>query len=52
MLVFTHIVENAFERCNEDTDLNIDPFDQLDNNKVEQEIGNEEEGVDLENDLQ
>ena len=30
----------------------MDPFDELDNNKVEEELGNEEESVDLENDLQ
>ena len=45
---FTDIVDNEFERYNEDIQLNIDPFSQLGNYEVE-EIGNERQGVDLEN---
>ena len=46
--LFIYIVDNAFGRYNEDIQLNIDPFDHLDNDVVEEEIGNEEQSVDLE----
>ena len=45
-------VDNAFERYNEDIQLNINSFAQLDNDEIEEEIGNEEQGVDLENELE
>ena len=40
------IVDNALERYNEDIELNIDPFSQLDNDEVKEEIDNKDKRVD------
>ena len=42
----TDIVDNALERYNEDIELNIDPFSQLDNDEVKEEIDNKDKRVD------
>ena len=47
--MFTESVDDAFERYNEVIHLNIDPFSQLDKQQVDEERGNEEQGVDLKN---